>query len=219
MRYRAAMKHGVVGLSCRALVGVSILLTGCSDAADPSAQQAGVDASAPDARREPPSGGARDADLAPATDAGTLSPDTGTAIIAHHDASADAALSDSSLGKAGAGDGGVTDASVADGDGGPSDAGGSPPLACEVTAPTSCPAPAPVYADVAAIIELRCEGCHSPRWTGPWPLDTYDHVAAWQDTLRAAMLDCSMPPADAGIAMPSEERMVILSWLRCGLPP
>lgn len=95
---------------------------------------------------------------------------------------------------------------------------GAPLVECNVTAPNSCPSPAPTYADVAMIINRRCESCHSPRWTGPWPLDTYQDVADWQDTLRSNMLDCSMPPLDSGIPMTNEERLVILSWLRCGLP-
>jgi hypothetical protein len=103
-------------------------------------------------------------------------------------------------------------------DAGARDATAVAPIVCSVRAPTSCPDPAPRYADVAAVIALRCESCHSPRWHGPWPLDRYEHVADWQDTVRANMLDCSMPPPDAGIAMADAERMVILNWLRCGLP-
>lgn len=95
---------------------------------------------------------------------------------------------------------------------------GAPPVSCDVTAPSACPTPAPTYADVAQIIKRRCESCHSPRWTGPWPLNSYENVADWQDTVRSNMLDCSMPPADSGITMPVEERLLVLGWLRCGLP-
>ena len=34
---------------------------------------------------------------------------------------------------------------------------------------------------------------------GPWPLLQYSHVADWYDVVRAMLLDCSMPPPDAGV--------------------
>ena len=36
--------------------------------------------------------------------------------------------------------------------------------------------------------------------------------------VRAMLLDCSMPPPDAGVTMPDEERVAILTWLLCGYP-
>jgi hypothetical protein len=54
---------------------------------------------------------------------------------------------------------------------------------------------------------------------GPWPLTSYEHVANWQDIIRGAMLACTMPPADAGNLMTNDERMAILVWIRCALPP
>ena len=92
------------------------------------------------------------------------------------------------------------------------------PSACAVPAPTSCPEPAPRYADVAPIFERRCTGCHAGNPGGPWSLKDYGHVADWQDTIRAAMRDCSMPPEDAGVTMTVQERVSILTWIRCGLP-
>lgn len=89
---------------------------------------------------------------------------------------------------------------------------------CTAVAPTSCPSPAPRYADVAKVIERRCAGCHSALWTGPWPLDTYQHVADWQDDIRSHLLTCSMPPADGGGPLPDDESTLLLTWIRCGLP-
>jgi hypothetical protein len=86
-----------------------------------------------------------------------------------------------------------------------------------VPAPTACPEPAPRYADVAPIFQQRCVICHS-GWEGPWPLNDYGHVADWQDSIRTNLLDCSMPPPDAGIPITVEERVAILTWIRCGLP-
>lgn len=96
--------------------------------------------------------------------------------------------------------------------------GDEQPSACSVTAPTSCPEPAPGYADVAPIFERRCVACHAGNPGGPWSLADYGHVSDWQDTIRSNVRDCSMPPSDAGIPMTLEERGAILTWIRCGLP-
>ena len=109
-----------------------------------------------------------------------------------------------------------TDAGTVLADGGSGD--DPTPSACSVPAPTTCPDPAPRYADVAPVFERRCVVCHAGTPGGPWSLADYGHVADWQDTIRAAMRDCSMPPADAGIPMTLEERLAILTWIRCGLP-
>jgi len=95
----------------------------------------------------------------------------------------------------------------------------APPL-CSVSAPTSCPSPAPRFADVRPIIQQTCAGpCHSGTDpAGPWPLTDYEHVADWADVVRADLLDCSMPPADAGVTLSAENRLFILNWLRCGYP-
>lgn len=117
---------------------------------------------------------------------------------ARADAGADASLADA-----------ASDAALAD---------AGPLMACSVEPPTACPEPAPRYGDIAPIIEARCQQCHSPLWTGPWPLDTYGHVADWQDTIRSSLIDCSMPPPEARVPMTDEERLAILTWIRCGLP-
>ncbi|MES1172242.1 MAG: hypothetical protein ABUL77_03305 [Bacteroidota bacterium] len=97
----------------------------------------------------------------------------------------------------------------------PFDAGST---GCPVPAPTTCPDPMPRYAEVMPILEQRCVSCHAGLPNGPWPLTTYTHVADWEQELRAALLDCSMPPADAGVGLTSQERVTVLTWIRCGLP-
>lgn len=87
-----------------------------------------------------------------------------------------------------------------------------------VVAPTACPDPAPKYADVAPVFAAKCATCHSGAADGPWPLADYDHVASWQGEIRSQLLSCSMPPPDAGASITDEERMLILTWLRCGAP-
>lgn len=97
---------------------------------------------------------------------------------------------------------------------------GAPPPeeeGCDVVAPTSCPEPAPHYADVEPIFEARCIGCHGGV-SGLWPLTAYSHAADWHDTIRSAMLACAMPPVDSGIHMPLSERQTLLTWIRCGYP-
>jgi hypothetical protein len=89
---------------------------------------------------------------------------------------------------------------------------------CRLDPPTACPEPPVKYGDIAPIVERRCLTCHDGR--GPhWPLTSHQHVADWQDTIRAAMLDCSMPPAESAMTMPLEERMALLYWVRCGALP
>lgn len=92
------------------------------------------------------------------------------------------------------------------------------PFVCAVRAPTSCPEPAPRYADVEPVFAERCVICHAGNWNGPWPLNSYQHVADWEDTIRSNVLDCTMPPLDAGVPITTEERTLILTWLRCGMP-
>lgn len=151
--------------------------------------------------------------------------------------SLDARVSDGSSDDAGAFDGSADDASEPsdaqpDGqalDGASSDASDASdastdassdaaPFVCMAVAPTSCPAPAPTYANVAPIFKQRCVGCHAANWTGPWPLDTYGHIADWADDVRSHLLDCTMPPPESGMPIPFEESQQILTWLRCGLP-
>lgn len=90
--------------------------------------------------------------------------------------------------------------------------------ACTVEAPTACPDPPPRYPDVAPIFQARCAPCHYGAPGGPWPLLQYTHIADWYDTVRAFVLDCSMPPPDGGVSMTNAEREAILTWILCGLP-
>src|SRR4051812_40856328 len=90
---------------------------------------------------------------------------------------------------------------------------------CSVEAPTACPDPSPHYADIAPIINQRCaEPCHSGVPEGPWPLTDYPHVADWADVVRTDLILCLMPPADGGVSMSDDERLAILTWIRCGFP-
>jgi cytochrome c5 len=109
----------------------------------------------------------------------------------------------------------VEDAGASDSDA-PRDA--DAPFVCDVVAPTSCPDPAPKFADVQPIFTRQCGVCHGQDWTGEWPLDNYSHISDWQDSIRDELVRCSMPPRDGGVVISLENRMKILSWIRCGLP-
>lgn len=91
------------------------------------------------------------------------------------------------------------------------------PEVCDSVAPTSCPDSHPRWDDVYPIFMNRCAGCHNGAG-GEWPLNQYEHVADWYGEIRARMLDCTMPPVEAMIDMPVEERQTILQWIRCGFP-
>lgn len=182
---------------------LSLLALGTACTSSSGAPKPGPDTgmlpSASDAAVEPkPADAGTDAmaDAAPPLDAG-------------HDAGRDAGLD--------AGPDAERDADSAS-DGGDTSDAAPPSYACPVPAPAACPTPAPRYPAIAAIIKQRCASCHSPLWTGPWPLDTYGHVADWQVTIQANLLDCTMPPPDAGVPITAEERVEILTWIKCGLP-
>jgi hypothetical protein len=94
-------------------------------------------------------------------------------------------------------------------------------IACvNVPAPTSCPEPPVRFGDISGIIGQRCATpCHNGTPNGPWALFDYGHVKDWSDLIRAALLSCTMPPLDGGVAITAEEKTAILTWLRCGGPP
>jgi hypothetical protein len=111
-------------------------------------------------------------------------------------------------------DGGVSGNGQDDKDGGPGSV-----VMCKVSLPTSCPSPKPHYSDVQPIFQQRCVICHDGATAdSPWPLTEYEHVADWYDMIRSEVVNCTMPPADAGVPMTDDERMKILTWIRCGFP-
>jgi len=71
------------------------------------------------------------------------------------------------------------------------------------------------YADVAPIVEQRCAMCHGAPM-GAWPLSRYQDLADWYDSVRAHLVDCTMPPTDAGVPMTVAEKATLLAWIRCG---
>ncbi|WP_437923356.1 hypothetical protein WMF37_30530 [Sorangium sp. So ce291] len=89
---------------------------------------------------------------------------------------------------------------------------------CAARTPITCPEDV-TYADVAPILEEQCVWCHGQSEDGPWPLTTYEEVAAWRHKIRSDILSCSMPPPDSGFELTADEASLILGWIRCGAPP
>lgn len=91
---------------------------------------------------------------------------------------------------------------------------------CPLTdASVTCPTDGPSYETVQGIFASRCVPCHDDRPDGNWPLMTYDQVFEWSDVILRDLNQCTMPPADGGIAVTAEERLAILLWAGCGAAP
>jgi hypothetical protein len=122
----------------------------------------------------------------------------------------------------GAGSGGSGSGGSAPTDGGVLDTGC---VGCVDGGPTACPTPPVTYSKVQPIFQARCVSlCHNGTTPDPtmpgtiWGFPDYEHVFSWYDTIRASVIDCSMPPPDAGVPLTVEERWAILEFIRCGLP-
>jgi len=88
---------------------------------------------------------------------------------------------------------------------------------CNLAPAATCPQPPLRYADVKPIFDQRCVLCHSGL-TEQWPLTDYKHVSDWFDIIPPMVGTCQMPPPDAGVPITVDERVRILTWLRCGFP-
>lgn len=103
--------------------------------------------------------------------------------------------------------------------GGSGGGGGKIVVQCDTVAPRACNFPELTYTnDIKPLVDDICLGCHKGEKDGPWTLNGYEHVANWHDLIRAVMLNCEMPPPEEQIPMTTEERQLILEWLRCGYP-
>jgi hypothetical protein len=85
---------------------------------------------------------------------------------------------------------------------------------------TVCVSPAPSFAaDVVPILDARCNGCHDPALpAGPWPLHDYQDVVDWRGVVVESLLNCTMPPPEAGPPLPEDERQRLFAWVACGTP-
>ena len=83
-------------------------------------------------------------------------------------------------------------------------------------------------ADVAPILQARCQSCHRPRQVGPFPLLTYDDARRWGQAIREAVDELRMPPWHADPrygrfendrSLSAGERATIVAWVDQGMPP
>jgi uncharacterized membrane protein len=72
------------------------------------------------------------------------------------------------------------------------------------------------YGTIKPIIDRACVPCHYPSDApdASWPLSTYEDVREWDDQIRIDLLNCSMPPRDAGVSVTDKERARVVNWIR-----
>lgn len=74
---------------------------------------------------------------------------------------------------------------------------------------------------VAPIIAKSCAngaGCHTGKPGDPWPLTDYQEIVDWKSAFVEDIQGCTMPPADSGVPLTSDDRLVLWQWLTCGTP-
>jgi hypothetical protein len=74
---------------------------------------------------------------------------------------------------------------------------------------------------VTPIIERSCAsiaGCHTGKANDPWPLNNYEEIVDWAPNFVSDLQGCTMPPADAGVALSTNDRLALWQWLNCGTP-
>lgn len=83
------------------------------------------------------------------------------------------------------------------------------------------------HADVAPIVVEHCADCHADGQVGPFPLGTYDEVAAMGAAVADSVVERRMPPwlADAAcndyrddISLTDDEITTIAEWVDAGMP-
>lgn len=82
-------------------------------------------------------------------------------------------------------------------------------------------------ADVAPIVQAKCQGCHRPGQVGPFALLTYDHARRWAASIREVIDERRMPPWHADPryghfendrSLTAQERATLLAWVDQGAP-
>jgi hypothetical protein len=94
------------------------------------------------------------------------------------------------------------------------------PIMCTHSLP-SCPSPPPSWSgEVRGIVAAVCGNCHADGGVEQSAFDfsTYQKVAGNQEAMLLQLSSCAMPPADAGVLLPSADRQTLLAWLVCNAP-
>jgi peroxiredoxin/mono/diheme cytochrome c family protein len=81
--------------------------------------------------------------------------------------------------------------------------------------------------DVAAILQAKCQACHRPGQSGPFPLLTYDDARAKAEAIALVVEDRRMPPWHADPrhgqfandrSLSARQRATLLAWVEQGTP-
>lgn len=85
------------------------------------------------------------------------------------------------------------------------------------------------YAEhIRPILERSCVNCHQPGQIAPMPLQTYAEVRPWAKSIKAAVVQRTMPPFHASgplgryvddPRLTSEQIQLIAAWVEQGCPP
>jgi mono/diheme cytochrome c family protein/thiol-disulfide isomerase/thioredoxin len=87
--------------------------------------------------------------------------------------------------------------------------------------------PVSYAADVAPILQARCQSCHRPRQVGPFSLLTLDDARRWGQAIREAVDELRMPPWHADPrygrfendrSLSARERATIVAWVDQSMP-
>lgn len=82
-------------------------------------------------------------------------------------------------------------------------------------------------ADVAPILQQKCQHCHQPGGIGPWAMAGYDVVRGWAPMMREVLRTRRMPPWHADphvgtfsndLSLTQAERQTLVHWIEAGAP-
>ncbi len=83
------------------------------------------------------------------------------------------------------------------------------------------------YAEIAPILQAKCQPCHRPGQVGPFSLVTHDHARRWAVSIREVVDEYRMPPwhADPRFgrfandrSLSPRERATLMAWVDQGTP-
>ncbi|HEV3122693.1 MAG TPA: redoxin domain-containing protein [Isosphaeraceae bacterium] len=82
-------------------------------------------------------------------------------------------------------------------------------------------------ADVAPIVQAKCQSCHRPGQSGPFSLLTYDQTRRWAASIRDVIDERRMPPWHADPryghfendrSLSPRQRAILMAWVAQGTP-
>lgn len=102
-----------------------------------------------------------------------------------------------------------------------------PPVGCKIETEFVSHESSLTFDDIAPILERRCASCHREGEVGPMPLTSYSDIRSYAGMIEEVVLEERMPPWPAKspipmrnkLALTTQEREMLLSWLRGGMKP